>query len=238
MSSLVKLTRAGNPRFTGLLAPSFCFDSTVMRVFRPIFKSIYPRRVYNPLLPTFRLKPTQQLSHFRLFTRSAPRLSPKPPSPPPSSPVLSPNPTLSQRLKQLIKSYGWYALGVYLLLSALDFGVAFVGINLLGAEYVSRVAASAKSMVANLMSKPVEPGLDEVESTKNLHSTEGHEGLYAMLVLAYTVHKTLFLPVRIGLTAAFTPRLVAWLSRKGWAGGAGTKRAAQEMREKFRQRQP
>ena len=205
----------------------------VMRVFRPIFKSISPR-VYSPLLPTFRLKPTQQLSHLRLFTTSAPRLSPTPPS----SPVLPPNLTLSQRLKQLIKSYGWYALGVYLLLSALDFGVAFVGINLLGAEYVSRVAASAKSMVTDIISKPVEPGLDEVESTKNHQSTEGHESLYAMLVLAYTVHKTLFLPVRIGLTAAFTPRLVAWLSRKGWAGSAGTKRAAQEMREKFRQRQP
>jgi hypothetical protein len=208
-----------------------------MRAFRPIFKSLsrFSPRV-SPLLPTSRLKPTLQLYHIRLFTRSPPRLSPIPPSP--SSPVLPPNPTLSQRLKQLIKSYGWYALGVYLLVSALDFGVAFVGINLLGAEYVSRVAASAKSMVTNLISKPAEPGLDEVEVTKNLQSTEGHEGLYAMLVLAYTVHKTLFLPVRIGLTAAFTPRLVAWLSRKGWAGGAGTKRAAQEMREKFRQRKP
>ena len=186
-----------------------------MRVVRPIFKSISPR-LYSPLLPTFRLQPTQKLSYLRLFTTSAPRLSPVPPSPP-SSPVSPPNPTLSQRLKQLIKSYGWYALGVYLLLSALDFGVAFVGINLLGAEYVSRVAASAKSMATSLISKPPEPGLDEVESTKNIQSTEGHEGLYTMLVLAYTVHITLFLPVRIGLTAAFTPRLVAWLSRKGWA---------------------
>ena len=211
-----------------------------MRAIRPLFKSLsrFSPRVYYPLLPTFRPQPTPQPSYLRLFTRSAPRLSPTPHSPPPSSesPVLPPNPTLSQRLKQLIKSYGWYALGVYLLISALDFGVAFVGINLLGAEYVSRVAASAKSMVTNLISKPAEPGLDEVESTKNLQSGEGHEGLYAMLVLAYTVHKTLFLPVRIGLTAAFTPRLVAWLGRKGWAGGAGTKRAAQEMREIFRQR--
>ena len=38
-----------------------------------------------------------------------------------------------------------------------------------------------------------------------------------MLVLTSTIHKTLFLPVRIGLTAAFMPCLVAWLSRKGWA---------------------
>jgi N-terminal acetyltransferase 2 len=206
-----------------------------MRAFRPILKAVSPR--IHPLLPTyaFRLKPTQQL---RSFTSSPSRLTPISPLPSPSSLVPPTYPTLTQRLKQLIKSYGWYALGVYLLLSALDFGVAFVGVNLLGAEYVSRVTASAKSMVTNLISKPAEPGLDEIESTNNPQSTTGgNEGLYAMLLLAYTIHKTLFVPVRIGLTAAFTPRLVAWLTRKGWAGGAGTKRAAQEMREKFRQRQ-
>ena len=204
-----------------------------MRALRPIFKSLSPR-FYSPLLPThaFRVKPTLQPSNLRLFASR-----PTPPSPQvPPSPALPPNPSLSQRLKQLIKSYGWYALGVYLFLSALDFGVAFVGINLLGAEYVSRITTSVKSLVTNLIhSKPAEPGLDELESTKNPQAT-GHEGLYAMLVLAYTVHKTLFLPVRVGLTAAFTPRLVAWLSQKGWAGGAGTRRAANEIRERFRER--
>ena len=56
----------------------------------------------------------------------------------------------------------------------------------------------------------------------------------AMLLLAYTVHKTLFLPFRVGLTAAFTPKLVGWLTRRGWAGGEGAKRAAREMRDKVR----
>jgi hypothetical protein len=42
--------------------------------------------------------------------------------------------------------------------------------------------------------------------------------------------------VRIGLTAAFTPRIVNWLRAKGWAGGAGTRRAVQEMRERLRDR--
>jgi len=208
-----------------------------MQAFRPIFRSIVPR-IYSPLLPTysFRLKPTAPLSNLRLFTYFPSRLAPISPSPS-SPPVLPPNPSLSQRLKSLIKSYGWYALGVYFVLSVLDFGVAFVGVNLLGAEYVSHVTASVKSTVTGLIySRPAEPGLDEIESTKNPQATGGHEGLYAMLVLAYTIHKTLFVPVRVGLTAAFTPRLVAWLSRKGWAGGAGTRRAAQEMREKFRER--
>ena len=63
-------------------------------------------------------------------------------------------------------------------------------------------------------------------------SAGGNEGLYAMIVLAYTIHKTLFLPVRVGLTAGLTPKLVNWLRARGWAGGAGTRRAASEMRER------
>jgi hypothetical protein len=43
-------------------------------------------------------------------------------------------------------------------------------------------------------------------------------------------------PIRIGVTAAFTPKIVGWLSARGWAGTAGTRRAAQEMREKIRER--
>lgn len=221
--------------YSDFLGRNVCPLVTLMRAFRPIFKSTAPK-IYSPLLPThnFGLKP----SHNRRLSTNSPsraRLTPLPPRPS-SPPVLPSNPSLSQRLKQLIKSYGWYALGVYFILSAVDFGVAFVGVNLLGAEYVSRATASLKTMVTDhLYSKPAEPGLDEIESTNNPQATGGHEGLYAMLVLAYTIHKTLFLPLRVGLTAAFTPRLVAWLSQKGWAGSAGTRRAAQEMREKFRE---
>jgi len=139
-------------------------------------------------------------------------------------------------LKHLIKSYGWYALGVYIVLSAVDFAVAFAGVNILGAEYAAKLAASVKEFAMSFIpSKPVDPGRDEMDSAN--HGTHGgSEGLYAMIVLAYTIHKTLFVPIRIGLTAAITPRLVGWLRSRGWAGSAGTKRAAQEMRERIRNR--
>ncbi|TFK18927.1 hypothetical protein FA15DRAFT_674910, partial [Coprinopsis marcescibilis] len=192
-----------------------------------------------PILPITRLRltPAVRPQNSRLF-RSFPsqRLAPSPP-PTPTTPHLPPNATLTQRLKHLIRSYGWYALGVYAILSALDFGVAFVGINLLGAEYVSHVAGTVRSAVTNLLhSRPVEPGLDEIEPVGTNPAERGHEGLYAILVLAYTVHKTLFLPVRVGLTAAFTPRLVHWLRARGWAGGDGARRAASDMRERIRER--
>lgn len=176
----------------------------------------------KPLLPTAA----------RYFHRSAPRLLTAPPKDEPTSSL-----TLSQRLKHLIKSYGWYAIGVYFLLSALDFGVAFAGINLIGAEQVSRVVGTVKESVSAMVhSRPPEPGREQMDDAPREGAAVkgGQEGLYAMLVLAYTVHKTLFLPVRVGLTAAFTPRLVGWLTRRGWVGKSGAKRAATEMRDKYR----
>lgn len=126
---------------------------------------------------------------------------------------------------------------MYIVLSALDFGVAFIGVNLIGAEHVGRVASSVKETVMGVLhSKPPEPGRDEMEGTVPAGVPGGQEGLYAMLIMAYTIHKTLFVPVRVGLTAALTPKLVGWLGRRGWAGGAGAKRAAAEMRERMRTR--
>ena len=152
---------------------------------------------------------------------------------------MPPNPSLSQRLRYLIKSYGWYALGVYIVLSVADFSVAFAAVNVLGAEHVGRVAAAAKEAVAGLLPQKVpEPGREDMDSAAAHagHVHGGSEGFWAMLMVAYTIHKTLFLPFRVGLTAYCTPRLVGWLRTRGWAGGAGTVRAAAEFREKMRVR--
>ena len=203
------------------------------------FRSLVPR-VSRPLLP---LTTRGSLPTSRILTRPL-RISPSrhihttsPRRSSSHSPDAKEPPTLSQRLRELIKSYGWYAVGVYAAVSAADFAVALIGVNLLGAEYVSSVAASAKMWLHNLVySRPPEPGREEMEEMTKVVATGGQESLYAMLLLAFTVHKTLFLPVRIGVTAAFTPRLVKWLRAKGWAGGEGTRRAMQEMRERLRDR--
>ena len=202
-------------------------------------------RVSQPLLPLTRLAATAPrnapgLSGSRPFSHFSARLTSTSSSSSRSrsdsggsDSGLPPNATLSQRLKHLIKSYGWYALGVYLVLSALDFSVAFAAINVVGAEHVARVAADVKEYFAALVhSAPPEPGREEMD--RAAAHAGGHEGLMAMLVLAYTIHKTLFLPVRVGLTAAVTPKLVHWLRARGWAGSAGAKRAAQEMRGKIK----
>ncbi|EPQ57425.1 hypothetical protein GLOTRDRAFT_115365 [Gloeophyllum trabeum ATCC 11539] len=205
----------------------------------PLLRALVPRAVSSPLLPlTSRLR-TQPLrasvlpSSSRSFHSSPSRLSSPEPAAHDPSTGIPPNASLSQRLKYLIKYYGWYALGVYLVLSVLDFSISFAAINIVGAEHVSRAAAAVKEYVASMIhSTPPEPGREEIESTSQHAAAGGQEGLYAMLVLAYTIHKTVFLPVRVGLTAGFTPKLVNWLGQRGWVGIRGTRRAAQHMRER------
>ena len=205
----------------------------LFRVSAPILpmSTRLPPRLRSPVsLTRAQPRPTSRLFHHfpaRLSSPSSPTSSNYDPHSP-----LPPGASFSQKLKHLIKANGWYALGVYAVVGVLDFAVAFMGINLIGAEHVARFTASVKQAVLEFIhSKPPEPNQDQVSADI---PSGGQEGLYAMLVLAYTVHKTLFLPVRVGFTAAFTPRLVHWLRARGWAGGEGTKRAAREVRDRMR----
>jgi len=197
----------------------------------------------TPLLPLTREVSTASLTLSRTSPPSRVRLGRFSPghlsltrrysSPPPFSPTSTEQPTtLSARLKLLIKAYGWYALGVYAVLSLFDFGVAFGLVHLLGADKMSAWAAQAKALVTDFIhpTDPNAPANAGVE--KAVHG--GNEGLYAMIVIAYAVHKTLFLPFRLGLTAALTPKMVNWLTSRGWTGRAGTVRAANHMRDRVR----
>lgn len=207
----------------------------------PIVRAIIPR-VSRPLLPLAgQLSPAAAVQRgrqaTRLFHHIPARLNSTPSNRSPPPPHLPPNATISQRLKHLIKTYGWYALGVYIIIGTVDLTIAFAAVNLLGAEHVSRVATSVKDYFSGFIhSGTPEPGRDQMDSIPQT-TPGGNEGLYAMLVLAYTIHKTLFLPVRVGLTAALTPKLVGWLRYRGWAGGAGAKRAVQEIRTKMNSRE-
>ncbi|EIN11372.1 hypothetical protein PUNSTDRAFT_50389 [Punctularia strigosozonata HHB-11173 SS5] len=148
--------------------------------------------------------------------------------------------SLGQRLKHLIKAYGWYALGVYIAASTVDFGLTFAAINFLGAEKVSQWAAAAKAYIKSLLPASSSEEEEAHEAADAAAQTEakksagtGKEGLWAMIVLAYTIHKTVLLPFRVGVTAAVTPKFVGWLAKRGWAGSQGTKRAAQHVRDKY-----
>ncbi|KAG8743256.1 hypothetical protein FRC10_012300 [Ceratobasidium sp. 414] len=188
-------------------------------------------RLTNPGTRTTNLsfsRPTRPL--IRLTSRSFSGTSPRRDA----SPAAAENQTLSARLRYLIKSYGWHALGVYFILSAVDFTVAFGLINFIGAAHVARFTASAKTYIADFIPELPWSRVESPEDVDRDRAGVGDGSLYAMLVLAYTVHKTLFLPVRVGLTAALTPRLVGWLRQRGWAGAGGARRAADHYKRRVK----
>ncbi|KAL7413385.1 hypothetical protein BDY24DRAFT_415426 [Mrakia frigida] len=131
------------------------------------------------------------------------------------SPPLPPNPSLSQRFKHLSKKYGWWAVGTYTILGLLDFGVAFVGVGLFGADKVAVVERKVVGWGYEQL------GWEMKELTteeKEVRKGGGKGGVWTQVAVAYTIHKTLFLPLRLALTGAVLPKLVAYMTRIGWAG--------------------
>jgi len=196
----------------------------------------------RPLLPLsatfptpFRLASPQRTPPGALdrnYTTSSPNDNSRPSSPTPSTSSdkgLPANATMTERLKYTIKKYGWYALGMYIFFSTLDFSLTFAAINYLGADYAAHLVEGIKASLPSIF-----PSTPPPDPTQPSPAGSGREGLYAILVLTYTIHKTLLLPFRVGLTAAFTPRFVKWLGRKGWSGSDGAKRAMGEARQRLR----
>jgi len=161
------------------------------------------------------------------------------PSPNPTPHLGSPaaTPSLSQRLKQLSKEYGWSALGVYLALSVLDFPFCFLAVRLLGTDRIGKwehaVTSTFWSIVAipfpSLAQKPSddpEPTVKDIEKeaetelgTGDKVGLDGEEAtIWTQLALAYIVHKSLIF-FRVPLTAAVLPKVVKVLRSRGWNVG-------------------
>jgi hypothetical protein len=139
--------------------------------------------------------------------------------------------SLSQRLKRLLRENGKVALIVYFALSAIDLGLTFFAVYSFGAEHVR----DAEDWVLARMNwkrreepAPTDSALVKVKDRvgawaekKQLEHERAKleaqhqskkDAMWTSLLLAYTIHKTALLPVRIGLTAAITPRTVRFVA--------------------------
>lgn len=151
-----------------------------------------------------------------------------------------PSPAVNSRLRTLFRTHGWSALTIYLLLSLADFSLTFLVVYAIGASKV-RVAEDYVLEALGWRRKNGEPGkvkivVDEWKSKKGKVRTEqelelereklakrgteadeleGYSAIATTAVLAYAIHKTLLLPVRIGLTVAITPKIVRTLRAWG-----------------------
>lgn len=62
-------------------------------------------------------------------------------------------------------------------------------------------------------------------------SSSSNGTLWTEALLAYTIHKTLLLPFRVGVTAAITPSFVKYMVRLGWAkDNAAVQKAAHKVK--------
>ncbi|OAL47061.1 hypothetical protein IQ07DRAFT_128303 [Pyrenochaeta sp. DS3sAY3a] len=147
-----------------------------------------------------------------------------------------PAPSLSQRLKQLSREYGWAALGVYFGLSLLDFPFCFLAVRLLGTDRIGHYEDVVKNAFWNLVrlvipdagqSSPHASTADEMAAEAAKNGTLGADGLavragaaanasiWSQLGLAYLVHKSLIF-FRVPLTAAVLPKVVKTLRKWGY----------------------
>ncbi|GAA96430.1 uncharacterized protein L969DRAFT_49637 [Mixia osmundae IAM 14324] len=151
---------------------------------------------------------------------------------------------LSDRIRVLMRKYGWVSLAVYLGISVVDFGLTFAVVYAVGADHVR----DAEDWVMHKLDwrrkekERVETARQAVDLAADKAKQVGHEAQQAVValshgespssslakgsshtsqiattaVLAYAIHKTLLLPFRIGLTAWITPPLFRSLRRWGW----------------------
>ncbi|KAH8428880.1 DUF1279 superfamily [Aspergillus melleus] len=139
--------------------------------------------------------------------------------------------SLSQRLKTLSREYGWSALWVYLLLSAMDFPICFAAVRLLGVDRIGHYEHVILESVKGAI-QTVWPSAPETESQSERPTSEatkeqanepaaeepkadGEASLWTQLALAYAIHKSLIF-IRVPLTAGITPKVVKVLRQWGW----------------------
>ncbi|MCJ1390431.1 hypothetical protein MMC18_003290 [Xylographa bjoerkii] len=206
----------------------------------------YHNFVHNSPYPSSSRRAGDQASFFRHNQRfrSPPKrlFSEKPPAPPQYNPtpnLNSPEPslTLSQRMRKLSREYGWSAVGVYLLLSALDFPFCFTAVRALGTERIGEwehkiVAWVKRAVPVQIPAKWRGTGSESVEEVQEVvdgaiagydHGVKDAEkanagetaSIWTQLALAYAIHKS-FIFLRVPLTVAVTPKVVRVLRGWGW----------------------
>ncbi|RUS22757.1 hypothetical protein BC937DRAFT_87172 [Endogone sp. FLAS-F59071] len=164
-----------------------------------------------------------------------------------STPIPTPTPTPSTtpaekpagRVRALLRQYGAPGVAVYLTVSAMNLGLTFLAVQSVGADGIKRLEDWLSSTFGRwalfqqrhpegdeardwvTTSGPM--GAGEISAERGQHGDQ--PSIASVFVVAYGIHKTLLLPVRVGLTAIITPILVRRLKAIGWNVGRAAGRA-------------
>ncbi|KAG0041619.1 hypothetical protein BGZ83_001585 [Gryganskiella cystojenkinii] len=133
------------------------------------------------------------------------------------------------KIKQLVKQYGYTGVAVYLGISTLDLAATFVIVKAVGMDqiavaqdwvlehwgpYVGYKPKTAEEKAAAAAKSEAEK-LDKVDDEQVGAIYNHASGLWSVFVIAYGIHK-LLVPLRVVATSMITPPLVKWLVKKGW----------------------
>lgn len=128
-------------------------------------------------------------------------------------------------LKELTKKYGWTAFGVYMTLSAIDLPLCFLFVHSLGKERVEELEHKVKGWFGMKTDEKTDTH-EEVESEDKNNSEQADNSNWGLLLtefgIAYAIHKSVFIFVRVPATAAITPWAVKTLKR--WGFNIGSKK--------------
>lgn len=122
------------------------------------------------------------------------------------------------KLRELAQKYGFIGVIVYLGVGAVDLGVTFGILQLVGLDKVKAVEKGVLDVVYStgekfgITKKPTEEKTADV-----VVNEDGTPSFASVFILAYGIHKTLLLPIRLGITAAITPAIVRKLHQLGWS---------------------
>lgn len=126
------------------------------------------------------------------------------------------------KLKELMRKYGAAGIAVYLGVSCVDLGVTFGVIQLVGLDKVKVLEKGALDIAYSTgewfgFKRPLVENKLVTANDESSNSEDDTPSLASVFILAYGIHKTLLLPVRLGITAAITPAIVRKLHQLGWA---------------------
>jgi N-terminal acetyltransferase 2 len=162
------------------------------------------------------LKPKSRSFNTRLALRDATK---------PTAPIKPPTPTQKLSLKELSRKYGWAAVGVYLALSAIDLPICFLFVHSMGQEKAQEIQNRILEYLGRTKS-----GVSEDDHQEEGQQTSNDKSQWGVLLtefgIAYAIHKTVFIFVRVPATAAITPWAVKTLQRWGYNIGKSSSTVA------------
>ncbi|ORZ08447.1 hypothetical protein BCR42DRAFT_425153 [Absidia repens] len=133
-------------------------------------------------------------------------------------------PAAEGKLKQLARTYGPSGVIVYLAIGMVDLGFTVAAIQMMGTDKVKMVEKTVLDKYNQIKERyGFEPTAVQDNSDKDTPSTieseddDGKPSLTSIFLLAYGIHKTLMLPVRLAITTAITPAVVRKIHTWGWA---------------------